>query len=266
MPTADQLMIQADEFRCAGRGDRAIGRYQQARELCLASDSILEATQCMHMLGVALVFEDRVDEGQKALKSASEAYQQLHYTLGIAQVQRDQGIACLINRRYLAGLNWLIKSRENLLNSDLLAERAITEAKIGRLYALDGEYGQVDECFNEAYLLLSKDEHIAYQITANIDNAFACLELAQIGHMSNHIDTAWALLVQSGEMLVQKRQVLQITGLRVRLAINQKDWHQARTIFKGEFLPLFDDLSPGNQASLNREIDIDQLKKDLSLP
>ncbi|MBA3679272.1 hypothetical protein H0W80_03750 [Candidatus Saccharibacteria bacterium] len=266
MPTADQLKTQADEFRCAGRGDRAFSRYLQAQDFYLTSDNVLEATQCMHMLGVTLVFEDRADEGQKALKAALEAYQQLRNTLGIAQVQRDQGIACLINRRYLTALDWLIKSRKSLLNSDQLAERAITEAKIGRLYALDGEYGQVDGCFNEAYLLLSKDEHIAYQITANIDNAFACLELAQIGHMSNHIDTAWALLVQSGEMLVQKRQVLQITGLRVRLAINQKDWHQARAIFKSEFLPLLDDLSPGNQASLNREIDIDQLKKDLSLP
>ncbi len=264
MPTAIELKREADEFRNAGRGGRAIGRYQKAQEIFLAEGDTDGATECMHMLGVALVFEDEEETGLKALKSALEARLAMGRTIDAGRVLRDLGIAQMIYRHYFRALEFLEQSRNMLLNSDNLAERAITETKLGRLYSLEGEYNKVDGCFDEAFLLINQVDHPAYLIAMHIDNAFACLERDQIGYMGSHLDTAWSLLEQSGETQVQLRRVAQILGLRIRLAINMGDWLHARNLYSRSFVPVHEELTPGCRAVLSREINTEEIVKLLN--
>ncbi len=261
MPTATELKREADEFRNAGRGDRAIARYQKAQEIFLDEDDTGGATECMHMLGVALVFEDEEEMGLKALKAALEARNGPGNLVDLGRVQRDLGVAQMIYRHYLRALEYLEQSRVTLLNSNDLAERAITEAKLGRLYSLEGEYGKVDGCFDEAFLLINQVDQPDYLVAMHIDNAFACLEREQIGYMGSHLDTAWSLLEQSGETQVQLRRVAQIMGLRIRLAINMGDWQHARSLYSSRFVPVHEELTPGCRSVLSREIHTEELAK-----
>lgn len=266
MATPLELQRQADEFRCAGRGDRAIPRYQEAIRLYTESDQLLDATECLHMLGVSLIFEDRYDEGKAALKQALEEREKQQRVVDVARVQRDMGIAEMVMRHYLLAVELLLKSRETLLVIDSHGERGITEAKLGRLYSLTGEFSSVDECFDEAYVLIGKADNLSYLVAAHIDNAIACLERGQFGHLDNHLTTAWRLLEESGQLQQQIRRKLQIYALQVRSAVNKAEWGVARSIYKQYYLNTADGVSQGNLASLDRELGVSELPSLLSLP
>lgn len=266
MPTAAQLKLQADELRDAGRGDRAIPRYKQARELYLAEDDISAAIECLRLLGMTLVFEGEEETGLLTLRDALKALKDKGGTVEIGRVERDLGIAAMLYKHYFLALECLEESRNTLLLTSDLAERAITEAKLGRLYSLEGEYSKVDNCFDEAYQLLEKVDHPRYRLATYIDNAFACLERSQIGYLGTHLEQALFLLEQSGEMSSQLRRVAQVTGLRIRFLVNNSDWNVAREVYRRNFQPVYEDLSPGCRSVLDREINTKELKELVRMP
>lgn len=261
-----ELKALADEFRCAGRGDRAIARYLEAQKLYLEGEEPSEASECLHMLGITYIFEDRYQEGVNTLKQALAERESQRRTVDAARVLRDMAIAEILERHYLGALELLIRSREAFLVTDNFAERGITEAKLGRLYSLTGEFSSVDACFDEAYLLVAKADNPAYLVAAHIDNAIACLERGQFGHLDNHLATAWRLLEESKELQRQVRRVAQIYALQIRSAINKGEWSVARNIYRTYFLNIIEDISSGNIATLNKELGTDDLPKILSLP
>ena len=264
MATADQLKADADKFQLAGRGDKAIPRYQQACEMFIASDNADAATECLHLLGVAQIFSDDEQGGLSTLKKVLKVRQERHILLHIGRVQRDMGIAYMVYRHYYDAVEYLKAAKHTLANSDVLAEVGITEAKLGRLYALDGEYALVDECFDVAYQMINKESHDSYLLAAQIDNAFACLERGQIGHLENHLSTAWALLHSLGGVDLQRRRVGQILGLQIRLAINQKNWLEARRLYKGDFAEVLAEMSPACAATLRYELKTEEIAESLN--
>ncbi len=264
MSTAQELKQEADKFHLAGRGDKAIPRYQRAHQLFLDSDRSDEAIECLHALGVAQVFADDEIAGIATLKSALAQHQAARHQEGIGRVQRDIGIAYMMYRHYFDSLEYLLASRATLSLTESFAEQGITEAKIGRLYALDGEYAGIDECFDIAYQLINKAGHQAYLMAAQIDNAFACLEQSQIGFLENHLNSAWQLLVEAGEVSLQRRRVAQIYGLRIRLAINKKEWLYARKLLQQDLANVLSDISPGCLAVLERELQLKQMQETLN--
>ncbi len=266
MATPQELKQQADEFRCAGRGDRAITRYRDARKLYLEAEDASEAAECLHMLGVTYIFEDRYTESKEALKQALDERDKQHRNVEAARVLRDMGIAEMLERHFLPAVELLLKSRQALLVTDNFGERGITEAKLGRLYSLTGEFSSVDACFDEAYLLIAKADNSAYLVAAHIDNAIACLERGQFGHLDNHLASAWRLLEEAGNLRQQVRRRLQIFALQIRSAVNKGDWSIARNIYKQYFLNTAADVSPGNLASLDKELAVSDFPSILSLP
>jgi tetratricopeptide (TPR) repeat protein len=217
------------------------------------------------MLAVAQVFADDYATGVANLKKILKIRQTQRLRLNIGRVQRDIGVAHMIYHHYFNATEYLEQSKRTLADSSELAEIGITEAKLGRLYALDGEYNRVDECFDVAYQFINKEGHQHYLLAAQIDNAFACLERGQIGHLENHLKTAWALLQEMDQISLQRRRVAQIIGLRVRLVINQGGYTIAKKIYSNEFLEILDSLSPPCAKTLQYELNVDEIKESLNL-
>ncbi len=266
MATPQDLQRQADEFRQAGRGDRAITRYLEAIKLYLEAGDTSETTECRHMLGVTYIFEDRYQEGKQALQLALKERESQNSSVDIGRVLRDLAIAEILAKHYLAAVELLLKSRQTLLLTDSFGERGITEAKLGRLYSLTGEFTYIDGCFDEAYVLIGKADNSAYLVAAHIDNAIACLEREQFGHLDNHLAIAWRLLEETGDLQQQVRRRLQIFALQIRSAVNKAEWSIARNIYKHRYLDTAADVSPGNLASLDKELAVSELPAILSLP
>lgn len=266
MATPTELKQQADAFRCAGRGDRAIPRYKEAYTLFLEGEEPAEASECQHMLGVSLIFEARYTEGVEALKQALRERNDQHRVVDGARVLRDLAIAEMLERHYLNALEFFLRSRNVLVTTDNFGERGITESKLGRLYSLTGEFSLVDECFDEAYQLIGKAVHPTYQIASHIDNAIACLERAQFGHLDNHLAQAWRILEETEEIKHQIRRVVQIYVLQIRSAINKGEWSTARNVYNTRFRDCIEGISPGGKAGLDKELQISELPQLLSLP
>lgn len=265
MPTAAQLKTDADKYQLAGRADRAIPRYQQARDLYLNAGDESAATECLHQMAVAQVFADDENTGISNLKKALKISQKQGQQVNVGRIQRDLGIASMVYRHYFYALEYLEASRATLSGSAVFAEQGITEAKLGRLYALEGEYKQVDGCFEAAFELIGKEEHHPYLLAAIIDNAFASLETSQWEDLEVHLEAAWSLLQQMGEIELQRRRVAQICNFRIRLAINTDGWFKAMTVYKHELSEILAEFSPACAATLKYELKLDDIAEALNM-
>ncbi len=252
MSSAQDLLDQADQFFQVGRFDRAIDRYTTSHKTFLEHGDEYAANVSLNALGMALIYENHTKEGIEALLQARKVWIRLRRVTEQGRAERDLGTAYMLDGSYFKAEDWLKKSRSTLGFSNRIDERGLTEAKLGRVYSLDGEFDLVDECFDEAFNLIAQAGSDDAICLANIDNAFACMERMQWGHMHNHLELAWQIAEQASNRLVRQRLLL--IALRVRWQINQRDWHLARKVFTTEFSDELEQLTPNTAEVISREV------------
>ncbi len=247
---------QADMAFRAGRTDRAIKYYQACLDVYRVNGDVYGLAGCTHSLGVALVYENCPKEGMEALLQARIAWTGQNRINEVGRAERDIGVAHMLFRQYFEANEWLERSRQTLGFSKA-TERGLTEAKRGRLYSLDGEFDMVDGCFDEAFTLVAQAQSPEVVCVVHIDNAFACMERLQWGHMHNHLEAAWQIIHCLGDQLI--RQMLQLTTLNARWLMNNSEWVHAQKLFREKFVEPSRDLSPGMVEVLKREVGADEL-------
>lgn len=257
MQTKLQEHTEADMAFRAGRTDRAIRHYQHCLDEYQQNGDVHGVASCTHSLGTALVYENCPKEGIEALLQARIAWTGQNRINEAGRAERDIGVAHMLFRQYFEANEWLERSRQTLGFSSLHTERGLTEAKKGRLYSLDGEFDLVDGCFDEAFTLVAQAESPEVVCVVHIDNAFACMERLQWGHMHNHLEAAWQIIHSLGDNLV--RQMLQLTTLNARWLMNNSEWVHAQKLFREEFVGPITDLSPGMAEVLKREVGAGEL-------
>ncbi len=263
MSSAQELLDEADQFFQVGRFDRAIDRYTTSHKAFQELGDEYMANVCLNSLGLSMVYENHIKEGIEALMRAREAWIRQRRVTEQGKAERDLGTAYMLDGSYFKAEYWLVKSRDILGFSNHTDERGLTEAKLGRVYSLDGEFDLVDACFDEAFNLIAQAGSNDAICLANIDNAFACMERMQWGHMHNHLELAWQIAEQAKDRLVRQRLLL--IALRVRWQINQRDWHLARKIYTTKFSNELDRLTPNAAEVLNREVGASEISSVLLL-
>jgi|GEM_PF-2287444 len=255
MSNPRQLTQKATQLFVAGRGDKAIGLFKQARDLYLDSNNIYCAAECQYMVGVALVSEGQQKEGLKNLNTALQTQETLKMPTAAATTLRELGSAHMLYGRYFESQSLFSDSLELFLEIDSLQEKLLCWAKLARLYSLTGEASQA-----LLYLELSRptpnsfisDQHL---IAIHTNRLFALIELDMLDQAPQILTAARQILAQSGLASTNQRRAVQLMGLELNILRMTKSWLAGWRLYNLQFVDAHEDLSEGCRAVLNLEID-----------